>query len=280
MSLPPRYFGDFDSKRLRKEYFCRKFPLDDELTEIVDKEQAGENKKQKESHDFLKNPRMQNVHIYLVEYLIAFSEKWFRTRNIKILDWGCGKGQVTYLCKKRNIDTVSCDIESDHADSAYGQYTPIAEHAKINVVPLKHPNKLPFDDKTFDVVLSFGVLEHVPNDAESLKEINRILKPHGLFFCFFLPYKYSYKQHKHHLQGDFYNDHLYGKKTVQKLVEQADLEVIDYWLRDLLPITPFLKNDKLKAHYRFFERIDNWFCRHTIIKHLASNIEFVAHKKD
>ena len=48
-------------------------------------------------------------------------------------------------------------------------------------IELKHDYILPFNDSEFDVILSFGVLENVPNDLGSLCEIRRVLKTNGLF---------------------------------------------------------------------------------------------------
>jgi len=39
--------------------------------------------------------------------------------------------------------------------------------------------KLPFDDDTFDVVYSNGVIHHTPNTAQVVAEIHRVLKPGG-----------------------------------------------------------------------------------------------------
>ena len=38
---------------------------------------------------------------------------------------------------------------------------------------------IPFADNTFDVVLCNHVLEHVQNDIQAMREINRVLKPGG-----------------------------------------------------------------------------------------------------
>jgi len=40
---------------------------------------------------------------------------------------------------------------------------------------------LPFQDNDFDIVLSFGIMHHIPNWLEALKEIGKVLKPEGYF---------------------------------------------------------------------------------------------------
>ena len=268
--------SSFFPKKLRVEYFSKYFPYDDELAKIVDMAQMSEIKETFQSHEFLKNPLVQNIHIYLVEYLLAFSYRWFKNNDLTILDWGCGKCQVSYLLKKRNINVLSCDLAVNQlADSAFGAYTPIAKFTNINVIPLKDTYILPFEDKSLDVVLSFGVLEHVKYDNKSLAEINRVLKQNGLFFCFYLPYKYSWKQNFEHLQGNLYHDRLYNINKLKKLLDETGYNLIDYWYRDLLP---FRRRMLGESNFRIMENIDNWFCRNTILKHFATNIEFVANK--
>lgn len=40
---------------------------------------------------------------------------------------------------------------------------------------------LPFDDASFDCVISFQVIEHIGRDAEFVREIHRVLRPGGRF---------------------------------------------------------------------------------------------------
>ena len=250
---------------LRRSYFQIPQPLNQQIFDLTLNLQ---------SHAFLRNAACQNIYLYLTNYVKAFSEYWFKKSlsNLTILDWGCGKGQISYLMREMGAEITACDVHGGD-DSSFAQNTPIIEKSSINVFPLEHPYILPFNDASFDIVLSFGVLEHVPNDFESLQEIHRILKPSGLMFCFFLPYHLSWTQRLAHLRGDFYHDRLYSKKMVKKLLNQSKLELIDIWHRQLLP-----KNSIAYSNYRTFEFIDQWITEYTPLKYAATNIEFVAYK--
>ncbi|MDR0486666.1 MAG: class I SAM-dependent methyltransferase, partial [Treponema sp.] len=211
-------------KRFRKLAFTKKYGFDTELVNILN-----ENKE----FLFLKNPVVQNIYKYQIDYLRSFSKKWFNNVDIKILDWGCGKGHISYWLKNLDENVTSCDVANTGVTSAFGINSPIIAKANIAVIELTHEYILPFVNSSFDVVLSFGVLEHVPNDLESLKEISRILKPNGLFFCFYLPYKLSYTQNIQHLRGRWYHKKLYGKKMVKQLLGKSNLELMDIWHRAL-----------------------------------------------
>jgi SAM-dependent methyltransferase len=189
------------------------------------------------------------------------------------LDWGCGKGHSTYLLNKLGVKIQSCDIISDEEDSAFGQETPIIKSCDINVIPLNHEYLLPFDDNSFDVVLSMGVLEHVQNDSLSLKEIYRILNKGSLFFCFFLPQRFSWTQFISKRMGDNYHDRLYTRTNVERLLKNADFEIKDFWHRQLFP-----KNTVKYFSPHFFEMVDQSLVKYTPLKYLATNVEFVAQK--
>ena len=182
-------------------------------------------------------------------------------------------GQITYMLRKQGADPLSCDIQRQADDSAFGQPTPIIEKCNIEVMPLDHDYKLPFEDASMDVILSFGVLEHVANDMESLREINRVLKPNGLFFCFFLPYFLSWTQHFAHMRKDYYHDHLYRVGQVKKMLHESNFNLLDIWHRQLFP-----KNSVRYPNYRWFEKCDQFLTNNTLLKYFVTNIEFLTEK--
>ena len=258
-----------DLVKLRKDILSRNWPLDDEITSTA---------AALPSHSFLHNPSGQYAFIYLTQYIKAFAEKHFCVpfSQLEILDWGCGKGQVSKLIRDLGPSRLeSCDlqIEQNDDDSTFGQQTPILDRFNIQVTPLTHTYKLPYDDSSFDIILSFGVLEHVANDAASIGEITRVLRPGGLFFCFYLPTKLSWTQKVARSRGDEYHDRLYTRKSVEALLKPVGLQLRDFWYRQLFP-----KNTIHYPSFRTFEHIDQFLTRYTPLRSFATNIEFVAAK--
>jgi SAM-dependent methyltransferase len=192
--------------------------------------------------------------------------------DVRVLDWGCGKGQNSYLLRAAGFNVTSCDVAASTHDSTFGQATPILEEQSIEVVPLLDPVALPFDDKSFDVVTSFGVLEHVQRDGHSLGEIRRILRPGGLFFCSFLPYRWSWTQRLARITGDGYHDRLYTRRIVRGLFADAHLAVESIAHGQLFPKNVLPRSEAL-------ERVDQALCR-TPLKHLATNLIIVGKRSE
>ncbi len=69
---------------------------------------------------------------------------------------------------------------------------PLERYPHLSVSREPDPRRLPFDDETFDAVLSCGVLEHVEDPDASLEEIRRVLAPGGTFYVYKLPNRTSY----------------------------------------------------------------------------------------
>jgi SAM-dependent methyltransferase len=251
-------------RRLRRSAFREQPPLSDHLLQLAS---------QDASHAFLTNPAAHQIYVYLARYVARAIRLWFPVSGVtpRVLDWGCGKGHFSLLLKEQGLSPVSADRVGDGGDSAFGQSTPIVDGAGLKVVPLEDDVRLPFADQSFEVVLSVGVLEHVPSDTASLAEITRVLAPRGLFFCFFLPAKTSWTQRLAHLKGDRYHDRLYGELELRRKLARAGLVPLDVWRRQLLP-----KNSVRYPAPWAFERIDQLVTNHTLLKYLATNLECVA----
>lgn len=121
----------------------------------------------------------------------------------KVLDWGCNHAPTACLVKMLRGDAVQlygCDVHGD-------EYKAFYSFADLQYTRLTHPYLLPYDDNFFDAVIGTAALEHVPNDAGSLNELYRVIKPGGAFIMTTLPNRFSYTewlnrrlQRPHHLR--------------------------------------------------------------------------------
>ncbi len=113
-----------------------------------------------------------------------------------LLDWGCGFGQMTYLLKRRGFQVTAFDI----GEPGKATLPNIPLSRELNVVFTSHRSNLPFVESSFDAVLSCGVLEHVDefsqpgNELISLREIARVLRPHGHLLVYQLPQRYAWQE--------------------------------------------------------------------------------------
>lgn len=96
-------------------------------------------------------------------------------KNGMLLDVGCGNGAIEYHLKS------SCNFDF----YGFDKKDKVVALAKQN---LGNPNyivsdgnkKFPYEDNTFDVVLCIGLLEHIEDPHNVVKECLRVMKPDGI----------------------------------------------------------------------------------------------------
>ncbi len=89
-----------------------------------------------------------------------------------LLDLGCGTGEFLNTCKENGWNVQGIEPSPDARAFASKQYG----------LTVHEVNKWDqFNDKLFDVVSAWHVLEHVYQLEETAKQVKRILKPDGTF---------------------------------------------------------------------------------------------------
>ena len=99
----------------------------------------------------------------------------------KVLDVGCGTGDLTLLAKKRSGSTGQvCGIDASPEMIEVARRKAARQHLNIDF-RVDVIERLPFPDATFDVVLSSLMMHHLPADLKpkALAEIRRVVKPTG-----------------------------------------------------------------------------------------------------
>lgn len=173
----------------------------------------------------------------------------------RILDVGCGDGITDLSIALR---TGCRELVGIDPFKGYERLPDIIRenHLPADVVPPnlrflpESGNALPFADDSFDVVLSWGSLEHIAGGyMQTLREVRRVLRADGLFFAH--PGLY-YSNYGHHL-GEFSSEpHFHLKKPpeeIKRIVFETPPNYMDrsgefaspaqywQWYNELNPIT-------------------------------------------
>ncbi len=99
-----------------------------------------------------------------------------------LLDLGSGTGSFLLVAKKKHPKTKMAGIDIDPKVLELARKKFQKERVDVELIEAS-ANKLPFKDKTFDVVVSSLIFHHLPTEVkkEVLKEVYRVLKPNGRF---------------------------------------------------------------------------------------------------
>ncbi len=97
----------------------------------------------------------------------------------RVLDVGCGDGQVSRLAVKLGAEVVI------GLDSTWNQVKVAHERGGGAMFLKAGAGKLPFADASFDAVVACLVFEHIRDVDDAIAEVARVVAPGGRF-CFFL----------------------------------------------------------------------------------------------
>jgi SAM-dependent methyltransferase len=109
----------------------------------------------------------------------------------RILDYGCGRGQVLALGLKRGLDIWGADTFEGYFAGWSGELPPQVCDRVRNI----REGQTDFPNGYFDLVMANQVLEHVTDPAAVIADIHRMLKPGGLFIAAFPVVETWYEGH-------------------------------------------------------------------------------------
>jgi len=128
----------------------------------------------------------------------------------KLLDSGCGSMPYKKIILSNSAITnyAGLDIEGG------------LNYEGLQPDYLWDGEKMPFDDTSFDVVISTEVLEHVSDPDAYLREVKRVLKPGGMFF-FTVPFLMSL----HEVPHDYYRYTPFALEMIFKRTGFTDINI-------------------------------------------------------
>jgi ubiquinone/menaquinone biosynthesis C-methylase UbiE len=122
----------------------------------------------------------QSEHVrYKYHFYLPLLFDWMKqhSRDTALLEIGCGMGTDLLQLAKRGFDVTGIDLTEEGISLARKRFQMHNIPARLKIGDAEN---LDFDNDTFDVVYSFGVLHHTPDTQKAIDEVNRVLKPGGL----------------------------------------------------------------------------------------------------
>lgn len=116
------------------------------------------------------------AHRYTKEWHIPIAADFKSAGGLKVLEIGCGLGTDGAQFAEAGADYTGVDLTEAAVELARKRFETFGVPGKFQTADAE---QLEFDDNTFDLVYSHGVLHHTPDTAEAIREIHRVLRPGG-----------------------------------------------------------------------------------------------------
>ena len=169
-----------------------------------------------------------------MEYLLPLLPK-FTKRTLEV---GAGSARLSRFLALRGCLTYCLDYSIEALTYARTHYERAGAQG---VYVLGRAEHLPFDDNSFDVVFSTGLLEHFENPMPIILEMVRVLKNDGLFYSDIVPRKFSLLRSLdivRPLLGREWNpmfEMKFTKQDIAKFLEDANLQGVTVFPAAIFP---------------------------------------------
>ncbi|HIE15622.1 MAG TPA: class I SAM-dependent methyltransferase [Bacteroidales bacterium] len=174
----------------------------------------------------------------------------------RVLEIGTGSGYGIEIISEKASEFVTIDKHNEHINLIAGK------GQNVKFVQMKVPPFKGIDDKSFDFVISFQVIEHIKNDKAFVKEVARVLKPGGRFIVTTPNKQMSLTRNPWHvreylpeeLEILLHNDF----KKIEKYGVFGNEKIMSYYRKNKENVRKFTRYDILNLQYnlpRFFLQI-------------------------
>jgi SAM-dependent methyltransferase len=147
---------------------------------------------------------------YIRASIFKAIQEYLKHFNGKLLDVGCGK--MPYKEFIKNNSSIKKYIGIDIATALVYDNAVKPDYTWDGI-------SLPFDSESFDTCFATEVLEHCPNPILFLSEVNKVLKPGGIFF-FTVPFLWNL----HEVPNDEYR---YTPFALKRLLKESNFSQIE-----------------------------------------------------
>jgi SAM-dependent methyltransferase len=132
--------------------------------------------------------------------------------KIKILDWGCGRGQLVLYLREQGFDAFGVDVDNLPIINGIPLFETMGYSPSILSL-IKTDGQTNFENNIFDIVISNQVFEHIESIDLVIDEIARITKSGGIGLHIFPARRHLIEAH---LKMPFI--HWLPKNIIRKLI--------------------------------------------------------------
>lgn len=215
---------------------------------------------------YWKMDRLEHEHWWFVSRR-SIIETVLRTRLLsigshsKILDAGCGTGGNLDLLSGLSRDVTGLEMEPDAAEIARAKSGKAVFLGSL-------PDRVPFADESFDLIVLLDVLEHIEDDLGALATLSAKLKPGGHLLITVPAFSFLWSNHdeSHHHKRRYRLDQLTGKMR-QCGLAPTYASYFNTWLFPLVALVRILQKS-----LRLFNKTDDLSMPSSFLNKLLSGV--------
>ena len=110
--------------------------------------------------------------------LVLIESLMLDSSRTHIADIGCGTGDMTNALAKKGFRLSASDIANNMVNIAKEKNKDFINSGLVDIITAD-AESLPYNDKSFDLVILSGVIEYLPDDEKWMNEAKRVVKPGG-----------------------------------------------------------------------------------------------------
>ena len=127
---------------------------------------------------------LENENFFKNAYL-KFKDLLGNIKGKTILDVGCGKGSLSFYLAKRGANVIGIDLSQNFIEFCQKEVKRRKLNIDFKVMNAQIPD---FEDESFDIIVGFRIIHHLPDINLFFKECKRILRKKG-YIVFIEPLK-------------------------------------------------------------------------------------------
>ncbi|MFH1722905.1 MAG: class I SAM-dependent methyltransferase [Candidatus Altiarchaeota archaeon] len=179
---------------------------------------------------FEESTRLRYKYHHHIPPLVDRMKKKYPKKNPRLLEIGVGMGTDLQLFSENGFDVSGIDLTEKAIVTSKARFSMYGLDSNLMT---GNAEQLTFEDDSFDIVYSFGVLHHTPDIIKACHEIHRVLKPEGTFLLM-----------------------LYNSISLNRFAHWVTGIGFDGSKNDPCPIERSYTKSEVMAMLSFFERID------------------------